>query len=137
MKKIFLAAFLFISAAGVAQEGVSVKGNTVSVKEMAPVWPGCEGTEVQKKNCFMTKLTQHLKENYNFPKDAKGNFIRGKAVVAFNINKEGLVEILSVEGPRKELNAEAKRIILLIPKMKPGTLAGEPSSVEYTVPFTF
>ena len=137
MKKLFLAFFFLISAAGFAQEGVSVKGNTVSSKEIAPVWPGCDGTAKEKDQCFTQKLTQHLKENYKFPRDAKGNFIRGKAVVSFKINKEGKVEIISAEGPKKELNDEAKRIILLIPPMKPGERAGQPVPIKYTVPFTF
>lgn len=137
MKKFFLATFLLLSVVSFAQEGVTVKGNTVSSKEMAPVWPGCSGTEAEKKTCFNRKLTQHLKETYKFPKDAKGNFIRGKAIVSFNINEEGKVEILSVEGPSKELNEEAKRIILAIPPMKPGERAGQPIAVKYKVPFTF
>ena len=137
MKKLFLAFFLISSAAAFAQEGVTVKGNTVSSREIAPVWPGCDGTEKEKDQCFTQKLTQHLKENYKFPKDAKGNFIRGKAIVSFNINKEGKVEVLSIEGPQKELNDEAKRIILLIPQMKPGERAGKPVAIKYKVPFTF
>ena len=32
-----------------AQEGVSVKGNTLSTREIAPVWPGCEGMTVTFK----------------------------------------------------------------------------------------
>lgn len=137
MKKVFLAFFLLISAAGIAQEGVTVKGNTITTREIAPVWPGCEGTEKDRKNCFNQNLVQHIKEHYKFMKDAKGNFIRGKAIVSFNINKEGKVEILSVEGPKKELNEEAKRIVLLIPQMKPGERAGKPVPIKYTVPFTF
>ena len=137
MKKLIFAAFFFVTSLGFAQEGVTVKGNTLSTREIAPVWPGCEGSEKEKKDCFNKKLVEHLKANYKYPKDANGNIIRGKAVVSFNIDKAGKVEILGVEGPKPELCAEAKRIILAIPKMKPGELAGEPISVKYKVPFTF
>lgn len=137
MKKIFIIFFLLIGSAGFAQEGVTVKGNTVSTREIAPVWKGCEGNEKETKACFSTKLVEHMKANYKFPKDAQGNFIRGKAIVSFQINKEGEVEILAVEGPKKELNEEAKRIIACIPKMKPGHRAGKPIAVKYSAPFTF
>lgn len=137
MKNLFLFFLLFVGGASFAQEGVKVEGNTVTTREIAPVWPGCEGTEAEKKTCFREKLTEHLKAHYKFPKDKNGNFIRGKAVISFKINKEGKVEILSAEGPSKELNAEAKRIILAIPQMKPGQLAGKPIAVKYKVPFTF
>ncbi len=135
MKNLFIMILLLTAASGFGQEGVSVKGNTLTTKEIAPVWPGCE--ETPGKACFKAKLTEHLKANYKFPKDVNGNIIRGKAVVSFHINEEGKVEILKVEGPEKPLNLEARRIIEAIPKMKPGERAGKPVPVKYTVPFTF
>ena len=137
MKNLIFAAFFFVTAIGFAQEGVTAKGNTLTTREIAPVWPGCEGTEKEKKTCFNSKLVEHLKANYKYPKDANGDIVRGKAVVSFHINKEGKVEILNVEGPKPALNAEAKKIIMAIPEMKPGELAGKPIAVKYKVPFTF
>lgn len=134
MKKLLLIFFLFTAGTAFAQEGVSVSGNTITTKETPPVWPGCEEGS---KTCFKEKLTQHLKENYKFPKDAAGNYIRGKTVVSFVINKEGKPVVTKVEGLKKELNEEAKRIILAIPQMTPGQLAGKPTEVSYKVPFTF
>ena len=118
------------------QEGVTVKGNTVTTREVAPVWPGCEGIP-DPNTCFTKKLTEHLKANYKYPRDADGNIIRGKAIVAYNINKEGNVEILHVKGDHEPLNEEAKRIIMAIPKMKPGELAGEPIAAKYAIPINF
>lgn len=137
MKKLFLIIFLFAGATVFAQEGVKVSGNTLTMKETPPVWPGCEETKESSKDCFTEKLTQHLKENYKFPRDAKGNFIRGKSIVSFVINKEGKPEITKIEGPQAALNEEAKRIILAIPPMKPGQIGGKPTAISYKVPFTF
>ena len=119
-----------------AQEGVSVKGNQLSVREIPPVWPGCE-EEADKKTCFRKMLALHLKEHYKFPRDEQGNLVRGKAVVVFNIDQEGKPEILSIEGPHPEINREAKRIVLSLPQMIPGSRGGKPIAVKYTVPFTF
>lgn len=137
MKKLFFVLFLFTAATVSAQEGVNISKNTLTTKETPPVWPGCEEFSGASKTCFKEKLTQHLKENYKFPKDKTGNYIRGKAVVSFVINEEGKAVITKVEGPKKELNEEAKRIILAIPTMTPGQLAGKPRAVSYKVPFTF
>lgn len=137
MKKILVAFLLLAGGSTFAQTGVKAEGNTLTTREIAPVWPGCEGSEAAKKTCFKQKLVEHLKTNYKFPRDADGNIIRGKSVVSFNINTEGKVDIISVEGARKELNAEAKRIILAIPEMKPGERGGKPVPIKYTVPFTF
>lgn len=137
MKKLILLLFLFAGATVFAQDGVKISGNTMTTKEMPPVWPGCEKTEKSKKACFQEKLTQHLKANYKFPKDASGKHLRGKSIVSFVINEEGKPEIIKVEGSQTALNEEAKRIILSIPRMKPGELAGKPIQVKYKVPFTF
>lgn len=137
MKKLVLLCFLLFAGMTYAQEGVSVKGNTVSMKDMPPVWPGCENSEQSSKACFQQKLIEHLKANYKYPRDENGKIIRGKTVVSFNINEEGKPEILSVEGPKKELNAEAKKIIMAIPQMEPGHRGGKPVAIKYKVPFTF
>ncbi|UZH56182.1 energy transducer TonB [Salinimicrobium tongyeongense] len=137
MKKLFFVLFLFTAGTTFAQEGVSISKNRLTTKETPPVWPGCEDFSGPSKTCFKEKLTQHLRENYKFPKDEAGNYIRGKAIVSFVINKEGKPVVTKVEGPKKELNAEAKKIILAIPQMEPGQMAGKPVEVSYKVPFTF
>lgn len=137
MKKFLVVFLLLIGGTTFAQTGVKAEGNTLTTREIAPVWPGCEGSEATQKTCFKQKLVEHLKAHYKYPRDAEGQIIRGKSVVTFNINEEGKVDILSVEGLNKELNAEAKKIILAIPQMTPGERAGKPVPIKYTVPFTF
>lgn len=137
MKKFLIILCLFTAGTSFAQEGVSVSENTLTTKEIPPIWPGCEETDKPSKVCFKEKLTQHLMDTYKFPKDANGKYIRGKAVVSFVIDKEGKPVVTKVEGPKKELNEEARRIILAIPQMKPGQLAGKPTEISYKVPFTF
>ena len=54
------------------------------------------------------------------------------------ITETGTVDIKSVTGGTASLQEEAKRNIMLIPKMaKPGMLAGKPKAIKYTVPFNF
>ena len=137
MKYLFFVAFLFFAAAGYAQDGVNFSKNTVTTKEVPPVWPGCEESAKSSKACFQEKLTQHLKANYRYPKDPEGNIIRGKAVVSFIINEEGKPVITEVEGEHKALNEEATRIIKALPQMTPGEVAGKPTAIKYKVPFTF
>lgn len=138
MKKlILLAGFFFISTLGIAQEGVKVSDNTVTVKEIAPVWPGCEDSKLSSKDCFNQKVAMCIKENYKFPKNEKGELIRGKTTVSFFINEKGEVANVVAEGPSEAINKEATRIVKLFPKMKPGHSGGTPISVKYKMPFTF
>ena len=120
-----------------AQEGVTVKGNTISTKEIAPLWPGCEKSAETSKDCFNKKLNEHIKANFKYPKDSKGNFIRGKSVLSFCIDETGKVKDITAEGPHKAINEEAIRITKLFPAMKHGMRAGKPTTIYYKMPFNF
>ena len=136
MKKLLIVGLLLFSFTSFAQDDVSVKGNKVSMKETAPVWIGCEDAG-DTKTCFNNMLMKHIKENIKYSKNAKGEWIRGKAVVKMEVNEEGKVVVNSVESKHPELKAEAKRLMESIPEMTPGKLAGKPKAIKYTIPLTF
>ncbi|SKB72908.1 hypothetical protein SAMN05660903_02266 [Salegentibacter salinarum] len=125
--------FLFTGAFTFAQDDVDVEGNTVTVREKAPVWPGCEGSEDQK-NCFNKKLMEHVKNNYKYPRNDKGEFIRGKVVVKMHIDEEGKAVVTSVKGDQKPVIAAVEDMLKKIPEMKPGTRGNSPTKISYTLP---
>ncbi|MUP42014.1 energy transducer TonB [Gramella aestuarii] len=121
---------------GFAQDDVEVKGNTVTMRETAPIWPGCESAD-DKKECWNKNFMDHVKQNYKYPKNEKGEYIRGKATVSMEITEKGNVVVTKVEGDNPKVNAAAKKMIMSIPKMTPGKLAGKPRAIKYTIPLTF
>lgn len=133
---IFVAAFL-LAGITFAQEGITVSGNAISIKEIPPVWPGCEGSLAEKKACFKKQLVQHVVSNFKFPEGYKRGSVKEKVMVDFIINEEGKPQILGVKGGTKVLQQEAKRNILAIPKMTPGQAGGKPRAIKYSMPFTF
>lgn len=139
MKNLAFLLILLISLPAMAQETWGdVDKNQVTMREIAPVWPGCESNDANKTDaCFTQKLNEHIQKNFRYPPNAWKNNIQERVVVSFIINTKGEVEIKNVEGKNQELVDEAKRNILAIPKMKPGMLAGKPRAIEYTVPFNF
>ena len=137
MKKLLIAAIIMMASFSYAQNGVAMKGNTLTIREIPPVWPGCSGSETQKKSCFSQQLAKHIGQNFKFPKGYKPGSVKEKVVVKFVINTEGKPEIKSVTGGTKVLQDEAKRNIMLIPQMTPGNAGGKPRAIKYTVPFTF
>tara|TARA_R100000935_G_scaffold5448_2_gene12535 strand:+ start:527 stop:940 length:414 start_codon:yes stop_codon:yes gene_type:complete len=137
MKKLlFIAGFFIIATTTQAQEGVTVKGNTITVKEIGPVWPGCEESAA-KDDCFNKQLAKHIKANFKYPKDANGKIVRGRSVITFYIDPNGEVCKVSAEGPQKLVNQEAVRITKLFPIMKPGYSGGKNIEVKYKMPFNF
>lgn len=141
MKNLLILAVLVFSTTTLfaQEEWGNVEKNNLTVKEIAPVWPGCEnGSTTEQEDCFNKSLSAHISKNFRYPAEAYKNNEQGKVVVDFNINEKGMVEILKVSGGTKSLREEAKRNILLIPKMQqPGMMAGKPRSIKYTVPLTF
>ena len=112
----------------------------ITITEEDPIFPGCEDVSPkERKNCFSQKISEHIKKKFNYPKEAKKNRITGKVVASFVINKDGEIQNITTKGPEngKILEDEARRIISLLPKMKPGTQRGEPVNVRYSIPFNF
>ncbi len=60
-----------------------------------------------------------------FSKYAKGNYLEGKVIVGFIVNKDGyIVETKIEKSARKELDEEAMRVVTLLPKWIPGKQDG-------------
>jgi len=140
MKKLLIICILLGTTMAFSQEDWgNVNKNTVTVKEIAPVWPGCEGKSGPSiDNCFKTKLAQHIGKNFKYPAEAYKKNDQGRVVVEFFVTEQGTVDIKSVSGGSELLQKEAKRNISSIPKMaKPGMMAGKPRAIKYTVPITF
>ena len=135
---IFILCFLASFSLFAQEEWGGVNKNTVTLKEVAPIWPGCENEKGSSKSaCFDNKLIQHIIKNFKYPMAEYKNNVQGKVIVEFIINEDGMVEVKKVTGATKALQEEAKRNILAIPKMKPGMMGGKFRAIKYTIPFTF
>jgi len=139
MKNVLFILSLLISTTILAQEEWGdLQKNKLTMKEIAPIWPGCESKDVQERDaCFNRKLTQHVMKNFKYPPEEYKKNIQGEVIVDFIINTKGIVEVKKVVGGNKGLQAEAKRNIMSIPKLTPGMLGGEPRAIEYSIPFNF
>ncbi|MDR6301979.1 energy transducer TonB [Mesonia maritima] len=134
MKRIVILLLVcFTTITGFSQE---IKGNSVSGKEIAPTWPGCENNDA-KDVCFKQMLAKHIQQNFKYPADYTKEDKGSKIIVEFIINKEGKAEIKNVSEGRKSLQEAAKKTILNIPEMKAGSLNGKPKAISYKIPFTF
>ena len=79
-----------------------------------------------------------IQKNIHYPDVAKENNIQGKVVVGFVVNENGSVSDVTVKkGVSKELDAEAIRVVRLMPKFKPGKQKGEAVKVLYILPIMF
>ncbi|MBV1888452.1 MAG: energy transducer TonB [Urechidicola sp.] len=105
-----------------------------------PIYPGCEkGTRAEKKACFESKVRKLINRKFNSELGTILGLEGGKQRISvqFKITKNGDIEILGARANHKKLEKEGKRVVNLLPKMKPGKHNGKPVDVSYMVPIVF
>ncbi|MAB48453.1 MAG: hypothetical protein CMC05_07465 [Flavobacteriaceae bacterium] len=95
-------------------------------------------TTKEKKAYFSDRIKEIVKENFNQNiGDSTGLKGKKRIFTQFKINETGDVENIKVRAPHPLFEAEAKRVINLLPKFKPGNQRGKAISMVYNLPITF
>lgn len=86
----------------------------------------------------MSALMQFLSKNIKYPTIAQENGTQGRVIVQFVVNRDGsIVDPVVVRSVDPYLDREALRVIMTMPKWKPGMQRGKAVRVKYTVPVQF
>lgn len=86
----------------------------------------------------MKECMKFLARNMKYPLAAQQAKIEGRVVVQFVVDRDGSVnDIKVVRSISPELDAEAVRVIGLMPKWNPGKQRGKAVAVKYTMPIQF
>ena len=103
------------------------KDSVYSFVEKMPQFPGGE-----------KEVIKFLSKTMVYPEEARKNDEHGKVIVQFVISKTGKVENAKVlKGVSKDLDAEALRVIGLLPDWIPGEVNGEKVAVYRIIPILF
>ena len=126
--------FLFVSFFSLSQDA---KENVpFALVELVPVYPGCDGA-TNMRVCFQEQIQKHIAQYFRYPKLAKKRKIQGRVFVQFTVGEGGYIDNIRTRGPHVILEEEAKRIISLLPRFKPGVQDGKPVRVPFSIPITF
>lgn len=146
MKIVFLNIFVFLSQLVVSQDmpipdNIEDKTVLLQTLEHIPIFPGCEKTEIsQLKDCFQLNLSKHIRKTLISPVELDELKETIRVNVIFIINKEGNVIVKNAKSnspDAQNFEAEAKRVIEKLPKMKPGMQNDKPVNVSYVIPISF
>ena len=86
----------------------------------------------------MGELMKFLSKNIKYPVAAQQARVQGKVVVEFLVGTDGSISDIKVKrSVNPELDAEAVRVIGLMPKWRPGEQRGKAVSVRYEMPIVF
>ena len=109
------------------------------IVERVPVYKGCDenmGSQALME-CFSEKVIALVSKNFN-SNIANNLGLPDQSIlriqVTFNINQDGQVVDIIAKTEYPELEAEAIRVINLIPTFKPGYFKDEPVIVPYSLP---
>ena len=86
----------------------------------------------------MGEAMKFLAKNIKYPVAAQQAKIEGRVIVQFVVERDGSIsDIHTVRSVSPELDAEAIRVVSLMPKWNPGKQRGKAVAVKYTMPIMF
>lgn len=105
----------------------TASGEVFETAEVMPEYPG--GNEAM--SAFMVK-------NIKYPETARTKGIQGTVYVSFEVSSSGKVTNVKVqESVSPDLDAEAVRVVKMMPDWKPAENKGKPVAVSMTLPVKF
>lgn len=107
--------------------GTGTNTETNEIRSYSEVLPSFDGD-----------MIKYMQQNLRYPALARENGIEGRVYVQFVVNEDGTVGNAVIKrGIGGGCNEEAIRVVMNMPKWKPGMQNGRPVKVYYTLPITF
>ena len=135
---------------GMAQDGVGAKSADPNKKVVQVVEVPNDKPVIQEGEIFtvveempqfpggMGEAMKFLAQNIKYPAVAQQAKIEGRVIVQFLVKENGKVaDIKVMRGVSPELDAEAMRVVGLMPDWIPGKQRGKAVAVKYTMPIMF
>lgn len=83
-------------------------------------------------------LIKYIAENVRYPQSAKDNGVTGVVYVSYIVGADGRVSnVRVVRSSSPELDAEAVRVVSMLPRHTPGRQRGQAVPVQFTIPVRF
>jgi Ca-activated chloride channel family protein len=97
------------------------------VVEQMPSFPGGQAA-----------LSNFLTANIKYPAKARAENVQGRVIVQFTVDRNGdIKDVEVVRSISPELDAEAIRVVMSMPRWIPGKQRGKTVAVKYTLPVNF
>lgn len=124
-----LIVILLLSFNSTAQDTTKLKSTEpiVELAEVEPQYPGGEEA-----------MIKFIQNNVVYPELSKELGEQGTVYVQFIVNRDGSISgVMVIRGVSDLLDAEAMRVIKLMPNWIPGMQKGKTVRVRYTIPINF
>lgn len=104
-----------------------------------PILGDCEGVTGKKVTleAFQKCCNKNIQEKFIYPQQAVENNIQGVVYVAFEILKEGKLEVKALLGGEEILKVGALYVMQQISVVQPAKIDGKPATFHFVIPITF
>lgn len=141
IRNIFSVAILLAGVLGTNNLMAESKDGSLSVDICAPEPEDDLYINVDKRATFPggnNKAIAFIKENLKYPEDAANYCIQGRVIVKFVVEEDGSIsDVEVVRGVYPSLDAEAVRVVKLMPKWQPAERGGKPVRSRFNFPVYF
>ncbi len=84
------------------------------------------------------KLMEFIASNLQYPESLVNSDVQGRVIISFMVRKDGSIgDVQVIRGIHPDLDAEALRVVKLLPNFIPATVEGKPVDSKFTLPVTF
>ncbi len=109
-----------------------------SVVDRVPVYSGCAGSNDELKSCMSQEISKFVAKQFNTKLASTLGLVGRQRISAqFKIDNTGNIVDVKARAPHPDLEAEAIRVIELIPRLQPGEHEGKTVAVLYSLPIIF
>lgn len=130
MKTLITAAFILTAIVNaLGQDSTNVTSDSVVFLpvEVQAQFPGGIG-----------EMMKFINKNKKYPKGARGSGIEGNVNLSFIVEKDGSISNIKVlKGLHPAIDAEAVRVIQIMPKWNPGQQGGRLVKSHFVIPIQF
>ena len=112
---------------------LQISSQTTIAYEKPPVFDECKEQAISNlKECFQFTFNALVHTNFKVPQTVLDASYQGDIKVLFEVDKEGVFQLIYVDAVYDELKTETQRVFDNFPKVEPATFNGNPVFYQYT-----
>lgn len=117
---------------------IQKEGYATTVNAMLPSFQDDKTQTPPEYATGQDEMIKFLATNINYPEEARKAGISGTTYITFTVSEDGSLKGIAVKkGFNAACDAEALRVVKLMPKWKPGTKDGKAVAAETVLPIKF
>lgn len=106
-----------------------------SVSEIYPEFDECSNVRyTNQENCFKNTFLKKFKDEFRLPESLEQENYTGKITIVFEVDEEGLFQVIYLDAAYEELKAEVRRVFNTLPQLKPATYNGRAIHMQFKMP---